>query len=267
MNELASMETNIFGYKLLKDPSPHGKTVYHSAVTEYIMYGLGTFTLDSMVIGTSADDVGKLGMATYDHSSRTFEIHAPELVHTKAPQNLEFTHNHPKFGPLSYRLGYIINYQQNQKRDSTNNAFSCIATPQGKDIALDNDADIERCVTAQVALAGFSVSRFNRGLSSTTKSRLNLFYVDMIPHQVYDIDPYKFNLFKEARGPSGALIKFQFKKGFEQIFTMICPKCLLHKAKHCICTGSSGKRTIESDDDRAAKRMRGLVAMEASFGS
>ena len=266
MNDLESMDTNVFAYKLLQDPAP-GKVVYHSAVTQYIMYGLGSHVLDYMIAGTTADDVAKHIMATYSHPSRTFEIHAPGLVHVKAPQNLNFTYNHPKFGPLSYRLGYIADYTQAQKYDSTTNAFSCIVTPQGKDIALTNDEEIERCVTAQAELVGFSVTRFNRGLSTITKSPLNLFYVDMSPHHIYDIDAYKFKLFKETRGPSGSIIKFQFKKGFEEIFTSVCPKCLHHKTKHCICAGNPGKRPIDSDDARAAKRARALSAMEAAFGS
>ena len=90
MNELEHLDTNVFAYKLLQDPAP-GKVVYHSAVTQYIMYGLGTHTLDSMVAGTSAEDVAKHIMATYNHPNRTFEIHAPGLVNIKAPQNLNFT--------------------------------------------------------------------------------------------------------------------------------------------------------------------------------
>ena len=269
MNDLVNMEVNVFAYRLMKDPSPPGKTVYHSVVTQTIAYGLGNHTLTAMVVGTPAHDVAKHIMATYTHHSRTFEIHAPVLVHINAPQELRFTYNHKEFGPLSYHLAYVANYTQTQKHDSTGNAFSCIVTPQGKDIALNNDAEIARDVTAQAERVGFCVTRFNRGLAPLTKSPVNLFYVDMVPHHIYDIDPYKFHLFKETRGPSGAIIKFQFKKGFEEIFTTVCPKCLLHKDKYCICATETGrgKRRMDSSEDREAKRTRGLVAMEAAFGN
>lgn len=265
VNEYEAQPMAIFAYRITQDPKPGAKVMHSLECGTTILYGLAGAAMSNFAPGITETMLTKNMMQKYIHNpDRIFEIHAPDVIFRQAPFELRFTAPSEKHGPLNYVLAWVPNYSQKDFTDSTENLYSIVIEPRGKDVQPWNDDQIEDCLKTAVESLNFRVTRFSRGIGLIVKDRLSKFFADLTPMNPEDTSGAMLKYFKTIRGPSGTIMNIRFKSDITKVYKGFCPKCLCSATRDCVC--SNAKRGSSStSEQKEAKRTRTIAKLAAAF--